>query len=99
MAELAAGPHAAGDSAERARRQDRLQRAEATFHPLSFDTAAARAYGHIYAAIMATGRKVRGPRAVDLLIAATAMAAELPLYTRNTDDFRGIEHLVEVVGV
>ena len=57
MAELAAGPHAADDSAERARRQDRLQRAEATFHPLPFDSAAARAYGHIYAAIMATGRE------------------------------------------
>jgi predicted nucleic acid-binding protein len=64
MAELAAGPHAAGDSAERAQRQDRLQRAEATFHPLPFDSAAARAYGHIYAAIMATGPKARGPRAV-----------------------------------
>jgi len=99
MAELAAGPLAAGDSAERARRQDRLQRAEATFHPLSFDSAAARAYVHIYAAVAATGRKARGPRAVDLLIAATAMAAGLPLYTRNTEDFRGLEHLVEVVGV
>jgi predicted nucleic acid-binding protein len=99
MAELAAGPHATGDSAERARRQDRLQRAEATFDPLPFDSAAARAYGHIYAAIAATGRKARGPRAVDLLIAATALAANLPLYTRNIDDFRGIEHLVDVVGV
>ncbi len=99
MAELAAGPHAAGDSAERARRQDRLQRAEATFHSLPFDTAAARAYGLIYAAIAATGRKARGPRAVDLLIAATALAASLPLYTRNAEDFRGIEHLVDVIGV
>lgn len=99
MAELAAGPHATGDSAERARRQDRLQRAEATFDPLPFDAAAARAYGRIYAAIVATGRKARGPRAVDLLIAATALAANLPLYTRNVDDFRGIEHLVNVVGV
>ena len=99
MAELAAGPHAAGDAAERARRQDRLQRAEATFHSLPFDTAAARAYGLIYAAIAATGRKVRGPRAVDLLIAATALAARLPLYTRNAEDFRGIEHLVDVIGV
>lgn len=99
MAELAAGPHAAGDSAERARRQDRLQRAEATFHSLPFDTAAARAYGLIYAAIAATGRTARGPRAVDLLIAATALAASLPLYTRNAEDFRGIEHLVDVIGV
>lgn len=99
MAELAAGPHATGDTAERARRQDRLQRAEATFDPLPFDGDAARAYGRIYAAIIATGRKARGPRAVDLLIAATALAANLPLYTRNVDDFRGTEHLVSLVGV
>lgn len=99
MAELAAGPHATGDTAERARRQDRLQRAEATFDPLPFDGNAARAYGRIYAAIIATGRKARGPRAVDLLIAATALAANLPLYTRNVDDFRGTEHLVSLVGV
>jgi predicted nucleic acid-binding protein len=99
MAELAAGPHATGDGAERARRQDRLQRAEATFDPLPFDGDAARAYARIYAAIVATGRKARGPRAVDLLIAATALAANLPLYTRNSDDFRGIEHLVTIVGI
>ena len=99
MAELAAGPHATGDAAERARRQDRLQRAEALFDPLPFDGDAARAYGRIYAAIASIGRKARGPRAVDLLIAATALAANLPLYTRNVDDFRGIEHLLTIVGV
>jgi predicted nucleic acid-binding protein len=98
-AELAAGPHATRDSAERARRQDRLQRAEATFDPLPFDGDCARAYGRVYAAIVATGRKARGPRAVDLLIAATAVAANLPLYTRNVDDFRGIEDLLEIIGV
>jgi predicted nucleic acid-binding protein len=99
MAELAAGPHATADAGERARRQDRLQRAEANFDPLPFDADSARAYGPIYAAIVATGRKARGPRAVDLLIAATAVAANLPLYTRNVDDFRGIEHLLSIVGV
>ena len=84
MAELAAGPHATGDTAERARRQDRLQRAEATFDPLPFDGDSARAYGRIYAAIVATGRKARGPRAVDLLIAATALAANLaPLHAQR----------------
>lgn len=97
MAELAAGPHATADSAERARRQDRLQRAEAAFDPLPFDSEAARAYGRIYAAVSAAGRKARGARAVDLLIAATACAAELPLYTRNGADFRAIEDLVDVV--
>jgi hypothetical protein len=91
MAELAAGPHATGDAGERARRQDRLQRAEAVFDPLPFDGDCARAYGRIYAAVVTTGRKARGPRAFDLLIAATAVAANLALYTRNVDDFRGIE--------
>jgi predicted nucleic acid-binding protein len=99
MAELAAGPHATGDAGERARRQDRLQRAEAVFDPLPFDGDCARAYGRIYAAVVATGRKARGPRAIALLIAATAVAGNLAVYTRNVDDFRGIEHLVTVVGV
>jgi len=99
LAELAAGPHATHDTEERARRQDRLQRVESTFDPLPFDGAAARAYGRVYSAIVATGRKARGPRAVDLLIAATALAAGLPLYTRNTADFRGLETLLTIVDV
>jgi len=99
MAELAAGPHAATDSDERARRQDRLQRAEATFDPLPFDAESARAYGRVYAAVIAGGRKARGTRAVDLLIAATAVAAELPLYTRNGNDFQGLGGLLEVVEI
>ena len=97
MAELAAGPHATTDPEERGRRQDRLQRAEAAFDPLPFDTDAARAYGRIFSAVMATGRKARGARAVDLLIAATALAAGLPLYTRNGDDFQALDDLIEVV--
>ncbi len=99
MAELAAGPHATSDSDERARRQDRLQRAEATFDPLPFDAESARAYGRIYSAVVAGGRKARGARAVDLLIAATAVASGLPLYTRNGEDFQGLGRLVEVVEV
>ncbi len=99
MAELAAGPHAASDADERGRRQDRLQRAEAAFDPLPFDGEAARAYGRIYAAVTASGRKARGSRAVDLLIAATACAASLPLYTRNGADFEGLDDLVDVVVV
>ena len=96
MAELAAGPHATSDAAVRGRRQDRLQRAEAAFDPLPFDSDAARAYGRIFAAVTAAGRKARGARAVDLLIAATALAAELPLYTRNGDDFVGLDGLVDI---
>ena len=96
MAELAAGPHSTMDPDVRGRRQDRLQRAEAAFDPLPFDGDAARAYGRIFAAVMAAGRKARGARAVDLLIAATALAAELPLYTRNGDDFVGLNDLVDI---
>src|SRR5690606_30495161 len=99
MAELAAGPHATRDPAERGRRQDRLQRAEAAFDPLPFDNDAARAYGRVYAAVVAAGRKARGARAVDLLIAATACAGGLPLYTRNGSDFAALDGLVEVVEV
>ena len=99
MAELAAGPHATSDPAERARRQERLQRAEATFDPLPFDAAAARAYGRLWAAVRAAGRKARGGRAVDLLIAATAVAAGLPLYTRNPGDFASLSDLLDIVCV
>ena len=99
LAELAAGPHATSDSPERARRQDRLQRAEAAFEPLPVDADVARAYGRIYAAVAATGRKARGRRVVDLLIAATAMANGLPLYTRNPDDFNGLSDLLEIISI
>jgi predicted nucleic acid-binding protein len=87
LAELAAVPHATEDPAERARRQDRLQRVEATFDPLPFDGPAARAYGRIYASAVEAGRKARGRRAVDLLIAAVALSRGLPLSTCNLDDF------------
>lgn len=96
MAQLAAGPHATTDPAERARRQDRLQRAEAVFDPLPFDNSAARAYGRIYAAVLAAGRKARGARAIDLLIAAVACSEQLPLFTRNPADFTALDGLVVI---
>jgi predicted nucleic acid-binding protein len=99
LAELAAGPHATADPGERARRQDRLQRLEATFEPMPVDGAVARAYGRVYAAVVARGRKARGRRALDLLIAATALAAGVPLYTRNPNDFDELEGLLEIVAV
>lgn len=99
MAELAAGPHAGNVATERARRQDRLQRTEAAFAPLPFDADAARAYGRIYASVIAAGRKARGARAVDLMIAAIACSVNLPLYTRNPDDFAALDQLVEVIAV
>jgi hypothetical protein len=99
LAELSAGTLAADDEAERATRLERLQRIEATIDALPFDAPAARAYGRIFAAAAARGRKARGRRALDLLIAATAVAEGLPLYTRNPGDFVGLERVIDVVEV
>ena len=100
LAELAAGPHATADSAERARRQDRLQRAEEAFEPLPVDADVARAYGRVYAAVVAGGTKARGRRALDhLLIAATGLANDLPVYTCNPDDFEDLASLIDVVSI
>lgn len=99
LAELAAGPHASADPATRAARQDRLQRIESSFDPLPFDRAAARAYGRVYAATLGAGRKARGARAVDLMIAATAAAHGLPLVTANPGDFSHLGDVVEVLPI
>jgi predicted nucleic acid-binding protein len=99
LAELSAGPHATDDVEERARRQDQLQRAQRTFDPIPFDVDAAQAYGRIYAAVTAKGRKARGRRAMDLLIAATALAVDIPLFTCNPTDFDGLGGLIEIVPV
>lgn len=98
MAELAAGPHLAGDAAERANRQARLQQAEALFDPLPFDAAAARSYGQVVAAVAAAGRRHRS-RFADLLIAATAHANGVALFTRNADDFAGLDDLIDIVAI
>lgn len=98
MAELAAGPAATSDPAERARRQDRLQRAEAAFESIPFSAEAARAYGRVHAAVIASGRQPRC-RFADLLIAATAVAEGLPVVTRNPADFVGLEELLDIVEV
>ncbi len=98
MAELSAGPHATDDPAERARRQDRLQQLESWIEPVPFDSDCARAFGRIYAAVLTAGRQ-RRRRMANLLIAATALAAGLPLYTRNADDFVGLEQIIHVVAV
>lgn len=96
LAELAAGPHATRDEDERARRQDRLQWAAATWNALPFDEEAARMYGRIFAATKAAGRSSRA-RLADLLIASTSAANGLPLYTRNPSDFVGLEEIVSIV--
>jgi predicted nucleic acid-binding protein len=98
LAELAAGPHATDDQDERARRQDRLQWATSTWEPLPFDGDAARLYGRMFAAARAAGQTSRS-RLADLLIAATAAASGLPVYTRNPLDFDALKAIVRVVSV
>jgi hypothetical protein len=96
LAELAAGPHATEDRNERARRQDRLQWATATWDPLPFDADAARIYGRMFAAARTAGRSSRS-RFADLLIAATAAANNLALYTRNPSDFNPVKSIIKLV--
>ena len=98
LAELAAGPHATEDNDERARRQDRLQWATATWDPLPFDADAARMYGRVFAAARAAGQSSRA-RFADLLIASTAAANGLPLYTRNPSALAALKRILKVVRV
>ena len=97
LAELTVGPLVARESVERARRQAHLQQAEADFVALPFDDEAARAFGSVATSLRRDGRKVAA-RGYDALIAAIAIANDLPLYTCNPDDFEGIDRL-EVVAV
>ena len=92
LAELSAGPLVARDERERAARQAHLQEAEADFDPLPFDRASARAFGQVAASLRASGRKTAA-RAYDALIAATALAHQLPVYTCNPADFDKIDGL------
>jgi predicted nucleic acid-binding protein len=107
LAELSAGPHQVrrndeqsnyDEHAERARRLDVLQRTENEFDPIPFSTEAARAYGQLTAAIISAGRKPRR-RIADLMIASTALAEDLSLYTTNPDDFTGLGELLTVIPV
>ena len=92
LAELSVGPLVTDDPVERAARQAHLQQAEADFDPLPFDAAAARAFGRVAAVLRQAGRKPTA-RAYDALIAATAISAQLPLFTCNPTDFAAIPEL------
>jgi predicted nucleic acid-binding protein len=98
LAELAAGPHATENKDERARRQDRLHWATATWEPLPFDAESARIYGRMFAAARASGQSSRA-RLADLLIASTAAANGLPLYTRNPSDFDALKRILKVISL
>lgn len=98
LAELAAGLHITSDGAERGARLMRLQLVEASFDSLPFDAAAARRYGQLVALAIAAGQSPR-PRRLDLMIAATALAHGLPLYTRTPKDFSALHQAMTVVAV
>jgi predicted nucleic acid-binding protein len=107
LAELSAGPHQVRPNSEqdtyeehveRARRLDVLQRAEHEFDPIPFGVEAARIYGRVTASVVAIGRQPRR-RTVDLMIAATAIAEGLPLFTTNPGDFDGLGDLLTIVSV
>jgi tRNA(fMet)-specific endonuclease VapC len=97
LAELSVGPLVAEDEQERAARQAHLQQAEADFDPLPFDVDAARVFGRVAASLRRAGRKTTA-RTYDAMIAATAVANDLPVYTCNPADFSGIDDL-DVVAV
>lgn len=92
LAELSVGPLVATDEAERAARLAHLQQAEADFDAIPFDSAAARTFGQVAASLRRSGRK-SAARAYDAMIAATAIANDLPLFTTNPGDFANIDGL------
>jgi tRNA(fMet)-specific endonuclease VapC len=97
LAELSVGPLTAKDEGTRAARQSQLQLAESNFEPLPFDASAARAFGRVAASLRRSGRKTAA-RTFDAMIAATAVANDLPVYTCNPADFSGIDDL-DVIAV
>lgn len=92
LAELSVGPHVARTARERAARQAHLQQAESDFDTIPFGPEAARAFGRVAASLRSAGRKPAA-RAYDALIAASALAEDIPIYTCNPEDFQGIEGL------
>lgn len=95
LAELSAGPLLTDDDTERRARQAQVQLAEATFEPIPFDAGAARAFASVVSSLRRSGRK-REARSYDAMIAAIAIANDLPLYTCDPDDFSGIDNLTVV---
>ena len=97
LAELSIGPLVAASDDERAIRQAHLQEAEADFDPVPFDADAARAFARV-ATSLRTARRKPTARSFDALIAATALAHQIPVFTCNARDFEGIDGL-QVIAV
>jgi predicted nucleic acid-binding protein len=98
LAELHFGVLIAKERKVRAERLRRLLVLQRTFDALPLDEAVATSYAQVAAAVVDAGRQPRA-RSMDLLIAATAHAHSARLYTRNADDFQGLDDLLDVVSV
>lgn len=98
LAELQFGVLVAKSTAVRAERLRRLSLLQTHFDALPVDEAVAISYGRLAAAAVDAGRQPRR-RAMDLLIAATAHAHGARLYTRNIDDFAGLEEHLEIIAI
>ncbi|CAB4660827.1 unannotated protein [freshwater metagenome] len=97
LAELSVGPLVAKTPQEQSARQSVLQLVEASFDPLPFDETTARVFGRVAAQLRNSGRKTQA-RAFDALIASVAIQHDLPLFTKNPQDFQDIQDL-EVVAI
>lgn len=98
LAELQFGVMVAKTREVRAERLRRLSVLQQHFDALPVDEAVAVSYGRLAAAVVEAGRQPRR-RVMDLLIAATAHAHGARLYTRNPEDFAGLDDLIDVVPV
>lgn len=98
LAELQFGVLVATTPTVRAERLRRLSIVQKHFDALPVDDAVAISYGRLAAAVVEAGRQPRR-RAMDLLIAATAHAHGARLYTRNIDDFAGLEHFLDIAAI
>jgi predicted nucleic acid-binding protein len=98
LAELHYGVLAAKTEEVRRDRLRRLGTIEALFEPLAIDAQVGRAFATVAWTVKQAGGQPRA-RVMDLWIAATALAHKLPLYTRNTEDFRLLHELLDVRAV
>jgi len=98
LAELAYGIPLAPDPLEATRRAQVYARVKTWVTPVPFDLAAADKYGELVGLVRATGRSPR-LRRLDLMIAATAAALGVPLFTSDRTAFAGLDSMVNIIYV
>ncbi len=89
--ELLHGIHRADSSARRERRRQFVENILQAVNILPFDLEVARVHARIWADLMSRGQLIG---AHDLLIAATALAHDLEVVTRNEREFARVDGLV-----